>query len=85
MPTKLPSLRWLQILLLAPVAFAGGTVGGGDAWALPRDVMLQLTPGYSGAPFIGDLVSGAFGMTLLILSSAHIAQLVQRGEPVRAA
>ena len=81
----MPSLRWLQILLLAPVAFAGGTVGGGTAWALPHDVVLQLTPGFTGAPFLADLISGGFAMALLILSSAQIATLVQRSDTSRLA
>jgi hypothetical protein len=74
----MPSLRLLQILLLAPVAFAGGTVGGGAAWALPHDALMQLTPGFNGGPFLADLVSGAFAMALLVLSSAQIATLLKR-------
>lgn len=78
-----PSLRWIQILLLAPVAFAGGTVGGGVAWELPRDAWLQVTEG--AAPLFGHLVSGGFAMALVVLSTAHIATLIQRPDMVRSA
>jgi hypothetical protein len=80
------TLRWLQISMLAPVALAGGTVGGNAAWAASRDAVLQFSQsGYGVAPLVADLCGGGFAMTLLILSAAQIAALVQRPAAVRSA